>query len=305
MRVQLISKNNGYGLTRDVEVLRSVLEPMGHEVHFSDWRSPRNVRRHHYHVNLFLELVNSGFFPSAPRNYFVPNPEWFINGWEKHLPAFDLILAKTLDTERIFSGMGLPTRFIGFTSPDRFDEFSPWLPDECGEVLHLVGHSVAKGTASVLEAARQIPDVKFTVIGKNAPKDVPANVKVIRSATDTEIMGHQNAHPVHCQPSSYEGFGHSINEARSVGALIVTTAAEPMSELITGDFGFGASYCSVSDERLAQHKNVCVDSLVEMIQAAVDCVGTEVARPITYRARAAYLKGREEFIGNITELMAA
>lgn len=305
MRIQLISKLNGYGLSRDVEVLRSILEPMGHEVNFTDWRTVRNVRRHHYHVNLFLELVNPAFFQSASRNYLIPNPEWFIDGWEKHLPAFDLILAKTRDCERIFSGMNVPTRYIGFTSEDRFtdealEEFNPW-----GQVLHMVGHSVAKGTAAVMDAAKQLHGVQFTFIGKNAPKYGHPNVAVIRNATDVEVKGHQNMHAVHCQPSSYEGWGHVLNEGRSVGALVITTAAEPMSELITPDFGFGAAHCAEPKERLAIHKNVCLDSLVEMIQSAVDCVGTDAQVAIGTRARAAYLKGREDFIGNITELLAA
>ena len=38
---------------------------------------------------------------------------------------------------------------------------------------------------------------------------------------------------VHVCPSACEGFGHIINEARSLSAVIVTTAAQPMNELVT------------------------------------------------------------------------
>ena len=37
---------------------------------------------------------------------------------------------------------------------------------------------------------------------------------------------------VHICPSAREGFGHYINEARSVGAVVLTIDAAPMSEFV-------------------------------------------------------------------------
>lgn len=42
---------------------------------------------------------------------------------------------------------------------------------------------------------------------------------------------------VHVCPSREEGFGHYINEARALGALVMTTDMPPMNELVNGTFG--------------------------------------------------------------------
>lgn len=47
----------------------------------------------------------------------------------------------------------------------------------------------------------------------------------------------QNSHGIHVCVSEREGFGHYINEARAVGALVVTTNHPPMNELITEETG--------------------------------------------------------------------
>lgn len=59
---------------------------------------------------------------------------------------------------------------------------------------------------------------------------------------------------VHVCPSSREGFGHYINEARSVGALVVTIAAGPMNELVQdGKSGVVAPVARLPPRPLASH----------------------------------------------------
>jgi hypothetical protein len=280
VRIQLISKENGYGLSRDVEVMRSILEPLGHEVHFTNWEHGRKVQKHHYDANVFLELLNPALYFQARVNYLFPNPEWFMPTWVRHLGGIDLVLAKTHDAQRIFSQYtSTSTEYTGFTSPDLWDG-----REKRNAVLHLVGKSIAKGTQQVREAAAQLPDVEF----------------VFGSGTDVREL--QRSCSVHCQPSTYEGFGHCINEGKSCGAVVITTAAEPMTELVTPAFGYGVNVCGSRPDKFigkAIHREPCVDSLVEAIRDAHE---RDDKSQLGEKARASYLEGREAFTTKIKSL---
>jgi glycosyltransferase involved in cell wall biosynthesis len=55
--------------------------------------------------------------------------------------------------------------------------------------------------------------------------------------TDNQLRALQNASEVHVQPSQAEGYGHVIGEGMSCGAVVVTTDAPPMNELVGMDRG--------------------------------------------------------------------
>jgi len=54
---------------------------------------------------------------------------------------------------------------------------------------------------------------------------------------DEELLGLQQSSGVHLCPSREEGFGHYINEARALGALVMTTNWAPMNDLVQDHFG--------------------------------------------------------------------
>ncbi len=54
---------------------------------------------------------------------------------------------------------------------------------------------------------------------------------------DEELLRLQQSSGVHLCPSREEGFGHYINEARALGALVMTTNWAPMNDLVQDHFG--------------------------------------------------------------------
>jgi glycosyltransferase involved in cell wall biosynthesis len=293
MRIQLIGSDNGFGLSEDARVLRSVLDPL-HEVHFTPWQSPRRQVR--YDANIFLELINPAFFPQARVNYGFLNPEWTMPGFVPHLRRLDLILCKTKDALECFRGHG-GTHYTGFTSRDRRQD-----AERSKRFFHLAGGSQAKGTSQVLEVFRKHPEFTLELVGdRYVPKELPPNVVRHGRLTDGHLNRLMNECMIHLCPSSYEGFGHYINEARSVGALIVTTHAAPMNELAPVDFAIGVPFDSVSQQNLAMHKHVNIEALEEMV---VTCAALDegTIMDLGEKAREAYLSERGQFIAEMLKL---
>lgn len=299
MRIQLITRDNGWGLTKDVRVLqRAILKarPDAH-VEFTDWKSPKPSAR--FDMNVFLELVNAQFFGQAPRNVLVPNPEWFVLEW---LPLLNRgiteVWAKTHDARRIFANHHGNVIYTGWSSEDNL-----MVTERRVELVHLAGGSSAKGTAEVIEAMRRLPQFALTLVSKNAFSGLPVNITHHTELKAEAFRELQNRAMVHLCPSSYEGFGHYINEARSVGAMIITTNADPMSELVDKSYGAAAAVKSVSNQNLAQHKHVDSGSLASVIAAVMNC-SFETLAGLGKKARAAYLADRATFESNIVKALA-
>jgi len=74
--------------------------------------------------------------------------------------------------------------------------------------------------------------------GLEIPQELPANVQVIREfIEDVELRRLQAVCGFHLCPSAAEGFGHTIVEGLSTGAVVLTTDAPPMNELVSSDRG--------------------------------------------------------------------
>lgn len=274
MKVSVISSDNGVGLSRDANIIIRLLRNSGHDAWFQDWRE---AKPHTADINIHLELIGIKAMRSARKNIFIPNPEWFEDGFRMACKNMDAIFAKTRDTERIFRTIHPKVIFTGFTSIDRY------MPEvkKKKKFVHFAGKSLLKGTDAVIEASR-ISGVHVDV------RRYSANI------SDEEFARMQNEALIHVCPSEYEGFGHYINEAKSCKAVVITTSHVPMSELVQPIFGFGAAVEKFNRIRLATGAKVSVQSLADML-TIVNKTDVSLLKKFGERARISYLNADSRF----------
>lgn len=234
MRVGIVSNLQGKGLQVDAELLEAFLTGDGHEVELIQFDRPWEGGG--FDLGISLEVVNQHLAPLAPRWWWFPNCEWTKHEYVR--PAqrmFERVFAKTKDAERLLRELFHNVEYVGFLAIDRL---SSEIPREA-RCLHVGGDSGFKNTAEVIAAwreyrywdDREMPPL--TVISKSisvAREETPG-ITFHKQVTPDELIRLQNSHRFHVIPSAYEGWGHALREAQSVGAVLLTTGAGPMAEL--------------------------------------------------------------------------
>lgn len=258
IRVNLIARDNGFGLSRNLHLLHDALAAAGFDVTLSGIRrgalrkvvhpvrlraqtlarrvAGRGAQR--WDVNLMLERVRPEYLATAHRNVLLPHPEWFDERDRQWLSCLDRAFVLTRHAIPIFELLGLKTEYTGFTSEDRRD---PSVPRERA-FFHLAGRSANKGTDTLLATWRKHPEwPRLTILqSPRAAREVvhaPNIVHRVDYILDDELKRIQNAHRFHLCPSETEGFGHYLVEAMGVGAVVVTLDAPPMNEMVTRERG--------------------------------------------------------------------
>ena len=154
-------------------------------------------------------------------------------------------------------------RFMGHTSLDPRVGYET-LPLRFDAAIHVKGKSPHKYTGALLICYRNHPEFPpLTVVGQASITEIalkPKQVTLLPKPPDGPSAGvHklnmggaqinrelitfdalrrlQNGAGVHVCVSEREGFGHYINEARAVGAFVISTDHPPMNELITPERG--------------------------------------------------------------------
>jgi len=264
LKVRLIGKANGVGLSRDIELLSAALQACGCEVtlHACERRDRKRRRglvtrlaararrlplpvvrgAARYDLNVMLEHVWPQFLHQAACNALVPNPEWFDRRDLAFLSAMDRVWAKTGYAEALFARRGCRTVRIGFDSCDRYQ---PGIARE-PRFLHLAGRSPLKGTARLLALWQRHPEWPVLTVVQDseaqpgvatAPVHAANIVHCSRYLSDEALRTLQNRDRFHLCTSEAEGWGHYIAEAMSVGAVTLTCDAPPMNELISPERG--------------------------------------------------------------------
>jgi Aspartyl/Asparaginyl beta-hydroxylase/Glycosyl transferases group 1 len=229
LTINLISRDNGVGLSADMALLETLFT--GHSVARVDWRA-HAMRR--CDVAIFLELWNPRLVRYAKKTVGVFNLEWFQSSWTRDLRRIHQLWAKSEEAYKIYQGMGLRTATLtGFASRDLNDLGV----ERTLSALHLRGHSDFKNTPAVIEAWRANPDLPPLTIISSVPLEVPSHVRLLGRISEADLRKEMNKAIIHVCPSRAEGWGHYITEALGVGGIVITTNASPMNEHVHPDWG--------------------------------------------------------------------
>jgi glycosyltransferase involved in cell wall biosynthesis len=303
----LVARANNYGLTRDAALLRTTLALLGQEAGFATTRQrsllARLAGRGAADTIIHLERAHWRWLGAGRRNWLIPNQERFPRRHLGRLRHFDLVLAKSRHAARIFSSLGVPTEYLGFTSEDRLD---PAVETDYGCFFHLAGASTLKGTETVLELWQRHPEWPELVLVQkeaNAPKSVPRNVRLLSGyLEDTELKRLQNGCGIHLCPSRAEGWGHHIVEAMSAKAVVVTTDAPPMNEHVTAECGVPVPWQTEEP----RHLGICYAVDPQALEAAIERL---IAMPASdkqamgERARSRFLDIDQAFRDRLARLL--
>lgn len=311
--IRIITQDNGVGLVKDAELLTAALM-RGHfrieqnrfktnkiSKWFQQFAISQSARVPS--INIFLERLHPNLFNSAKLNLLMPNPEWTLHKWIRHLPALDFILVKTRHAETIFTELGCKTRYTGFSSEDR------WLPEVAKQAgfFHLAGKSANKGTDSLIALWQKHPHWPLLTIVQHPSKaEADASTHNIRHVlkylSDAELKLMQNQHLFHLCISDTEGFGHYLMEAMSMQAVAITTDAPPMNELVTAERGLLVGYDRTSKQNLATCYHVGEKQLQAAIERALSMT-VEQATQLGVAARKFFLSNDAQFRERIHLLM--
>src|SRR5262249_18531934 len=106
--------------------------------------------------------------------------------------------------------------------------------------LHISGKSAQKnGSAIVALWMRNAQLPGMTIVSAvDAPIDLSMpltaspNLRFVFRPTEQALRALQREAGIHAGPGIAGGFGHTLNEGRSAGAVLVTTGGPPMDEMV-------------------------------------------------------------------------
>jgi hypothetical protein len=303
MRVAIVTNHNGIGLTRDAELLRSLLEEWGHTVTDLQWDQPVPKNLPQFDLTLFLEVVPRDYLKVSPVNFLFANPEWvkphMVKVIDRHIHR---IFTKTHEAQRILEPL-FPGRtvYTGFLARDQYMpkiERKPWF-------LHIGGNSSLRGTEAVVDAWRWKKNGTgmdgHLIVVSTALKDRPEipMVTYYEKLDEEELKSYQNECMFHIYPSGTEGFGHALHEAYSVGAILFTTDAPPMNEM---PYIYALPATKVSKYNLADVYEVSAIDIFSAVSTARKIWPKESEGGRAF-ARSHFLTANEEFRKLFSEQM--
>lgn len=299
MRINLISRDNGVGLSQDIQLLRDFLRQQQHAVRVFDFEGESQEAD----VNIYLELFHQRHLATASKHVGIFNLEWFERAWEPFLSTMTQLWAKSAKAFEWYRERGLDQAvYTGFLSRDMMDKTVL----RQRRVLHIRGQSTAKGTTAVVEAWKKAGDKlpELTIVSVDPVCEViPRVTQWIGRITDEKLRELMNEHAYHLCPSTIEGWGHYVTEALSCGAIVATTDASPMNEHVLPSFGRLLDPAVIRTQHGLDYCHVNADSVIEAI-SELDALDAKELNTMQRKARVWWALRQTNFSDAVTKMLA-
>lgn len=302
--INIFAVSNGVGITRDLELIKGILEKEGYSVFVNNPFRYTPIKR--YDLSIHLERFKPELFSEASKNVLIPNQEWFEQSWLQFLPAFDVVFTKSKFADDVFKKLNCKTEYISFTSENRY---LPEVKKDDYHWFHCAGKSVQKQTEIVYRTWQKNPGFPQMTILQDPkfyrPRLTLKNVNYCYDrVTDEFLRTMQNTFGVHVCPSESEGFGHYINEGLSCKAIVIATNGLPMNELVTPERGVLCEFNRDEPIRLSRRYVINEDNLEKAVVKTL-VLGEHERMEMREKARAFYESNDAFFRKRLVDAVAA
>lgn len=315
MKINLItSVGTGNGLDRDLPVFKRVADERGDELRVVQFNEPTGIED--AELNIFDEVLAPRLFSFAPRNWWIIHPELVPSGWLKLIHNIDMILARTRAAYDISNAQFLCTR-VEFISSEATDLLDLSVPRK-RKFLHVAGNSWMKNTEAIVRAwqlgstpavprpgswRRITPDEfmlpELTIISRHRFENIP-NIKWVGRLSAEEHRNLVNESMFNILPSAFEGFGHSLYEASSTGAVVIT--ADGPSTKDAGEESLLIKSRETHRQGLAPMQSVYPEDVLDSVRRATLLSDEEIVA-VSKRARQRFINSRNFFRSKFNELL--
>lgn len=253
---------------------------------------------------------------------YVPNVEWLgpLDIEVIASGAIHTVLLKSRYSGVVFSRLACADRvsngtlFTGWTSPDVGAASAA--ERDWNRLLHVCGKSRQKNGDAIMSLwmrRPELPDMTIvagaeTAVSLPMPLRAAENLHVfVNKLSEPALRALQRQAGIHVCPSIAEGFGHTLNEARAAAAVLITTGAPPMDEMVEdGSSGILVPVRPENHEpfHLSTGFRVTEDDLEAAVQRALEMTPAQRGE-MGLRARRLFEQERDLFHANFREFIAS
>ncbi|KAJ0412342.1 hypothetical protein ATCC90586_009532 [Pythium insidiosum] len=213
---------------------------------------------------------------------------------------------------------------VFYTKHSSHDVYRPEMERDWTSFLHLAGWSPFKNTRVIVQSWARHPEWPRLVL-RVIKADICAWIEETYGVGDHWRLANvdykcatepldvklelQNKIGLHLCPSATEGFGHYINEARSAGALILTTDVAPMNELVDNDSGVLVGrprewWWQTKGDLFMPLAHVEIEDIEQGVERIL-LMSIDERKRLGRRARVRYLEDRTYFMNAMAALEAS